>query len=63
MQIVRNFPRHVNLPKFLATLAASDNPLASTCRLMWVDPLIGAFYFDDENSHLMPGMKDFVFVK
>ena len=30
MQIVRNFPRHVNLPKFSATLVASDNPLAST---------------------------------
>ena len=30
MQIVRNVPRYVNLPKFFATLAASDNPLAST---------------------------------
>ena len=30
MQIVRNFRRHVNLPKFFATLAAFDNPLAST---------------------------------
>ena len=30
MQVVRNFPSHVNLPKFFATLAASDNPLAST---------------------------------
>ena len=30
MQIVRKFPRYLNLPKFCATLAASDNPLAST---------------------------------
>ena len=30
MQIVRSVPRYVNLPKFFATLAASDNPLAST---------------------------------
>ena len=30
MQIIRNVPRYVNLPKFFATLAVSDNPLAST---------------------------------
>ena len=29
MQIGRNVPRYVNLPKFFATLAASDKPLTS----------------------------------